>query len=297
MAEEVRIYAGPWVKVWKPPESATRPGPAITLIHDDEVAKSLGFAGGLVGGPTLAAVTTPAIFASFGHSWYENGAYSVRYVRPVYDQEEVRVVWQELKPDLGDKRKITFWLERRDGERTTFGWAALGGAAHKLTAPWERSIDAAAPPAESADDLLPNMHVGDTLSPFDCLMTREDILARHDRLEDRNWWYSVASPWGAPILPPDDLGVMVLQRPRQPQAEGETQRTTGRTPMYAGFDLVVYGPLFTDRTYRFHPRLVEKGRSERSVFFSYEYGIDDESGQRVAVARAKTRHFISTLIP
>lgn len=83
-------------------------------------------------------VATPAIFASFRHEWYENGTYSVRYVRPVYAGDEIRVVWEEVEPDFGDSRKISFWLEKRDGEQTTFGWAALGEAGTKLMPPWER---------------------------------------------------------------------------------------------------------------------------------------------------------------
>lgn len=54
---------GPWIKAPKTPESTDRPGKSLTLIHDDDVAKSLGYQGGF----TIMAITSPAIFASFGH--------------------------------------------------------------------------------------------------------------------------------------------------------------------------------------------------------------------------------------
>lgn len=53
---------GPWIKAPKTPESTERPGQSLTLIHDDDVAKSLGYQGGFVGGSTVMGITSPAIF-------------------------------------------------------------------------------------------------------------------------------------------------------------------------------------------------------------------------------------------
>ncbi len=279
---------GPWIEAPKTPESTSRPGPTVTLIHDDEVARSLGFKGGFVGGPVLMGVATPAIFASFGHEWYENGTYSVRWVRPVYAGDEIRVAWEEVKPDSGDSRKISFRLEKRDGEQTTFGWASIGEAGSELKPPWERGT---ATPAQSADDLAPELHVGDKQPPFEFCLSREDQIARLDKIRELDWWYRSVSPWGPPILHPSELGTLVLTGARQ-RTEPRPSRLP-RTPMYAGFDVVFEGPMFVDRTYRSEPHLCDKGRTERSMFTVTEHRISDDRGKVVAIARGKGRYLLS----
>ena len=89
------MYTGPWVKVHKPPSSRERIEqgiPPVTRIHDDDAARELGFREGIVGGLTLLSVTTSALDASFSHTWYEGGTYSVRHRSPTYEGE-VNVVW------------------------------------------------------------------------------------------------------------------------------------------------------------------------------------------------------------
>lgn len=152
-------------------------------------------------------VATPAIFASFRHEWYENGTYSVRYVRPVYAGDEIRVVWEEVEPDFGDSRKISFGLEKRDGEQTTFGWAALGEDGTKLTPPWERGSFS---PAEPADNLAPELHFGDKQPPFEVCLSKENQTNRLDKVCELDWWFRIASPWGAPIIHLGELGTTAL---------------------------------------------------------------------------------------
>jgi acyl dehydratase len=60
-------------------------------IHDDEVARRYGFAGGLVPGVTVYAYLTPSLAEAFGTPWLARGTASVRFVKPVLGDEEVRV--------------------------------------------------------------------------------------------------------------------------------------------------------------------------------------------------------------
>ena len=281
------MYTGLWVRVQKPPVPI--PG---TLVHNDQPAQELGFSSGLVGGPTLAAVTIPALEASFSHHWYESGVYSVRFARPAYDGEEVRVVWEDSEPGQGEQRRIDFRVEKRDGERVTFGWAALGEPGQKLTPPWESTP---APAAEPAEDLMPYLHVGDTQPPFECRPSEDPrswVVSRLDMIDDRNLWYRVASPWGAPILTP----VRISELTRQYAGPLiQLTRLKMRTIMDAGFDVVVYSPVFIDGTYRVQSWLCDKGQSERSVFWTIGSSIDDSDGRRVAMVRLKSRRLISDL--
>ena len=54
-------------------------------IHDDEVARRYGFAGGLVPGVEVYAYATHAAVAAFGEGWLSDGAIDIKLVKPVYD--------------------------------------------------------------------------------------------------------------------------------------------------------------------------------------------------------------------
>ena len=70
------MYYGPWVFARKPEETSERADkdmPPVTLIHDNESARALGFKGGFVGGLDLLSIAESAIDAAIGHIWYEGG--------------------------------------------------------------------------------------------------------------------------------------------------------------------------------------------------------------------------------
>lgn len=279
------MYIGSWITV--PEVRNYIEGP--NSIHEDSVAKSIGYKSALVGGAVLMGVADSAIFTSFGHSWYESGVYSVRHIKPVYDHEEVRVVWEEVEYDSGDKRKIRFWVEKKDGEHTTVGWAALGDPDKKLTPPWERSPSKH---YDSADDILPDLHVGDKQPAFEFSFPKDFVIIRRDDIQDGNWWYRVTSPWGEPILPPGELGRLVLESMKQRKTEHRSSGTP-RVMMWGGFDVVVYAPLFSEHKYHLEGRLCEKGKAGQSVFVTQEVTIEDSDGVRVAIARTTSRVLIS----
>ena len=60
-------------------------------IYDDDVARSYGFAGGLVPGVTVFAYMTHPVVDHFGPAWLEWGAMRARFLAPVYDGEEITV--------------------------------------------------------------------------------------------------------------------------------------------------------------------------------------------------------------
>jgi acyl dehydratase len=60
-------------------------------IHDDETARRYGFRGGLVPGVTVYAYMSQPLAAAFGTAWLARGTASVRFVRPVYEGEELTV--------------------------------------------------------------------------------------------------------------------------------------------------------------------------------------------------------------
>ena len=54
-------------------------------IHDDTIAKKLGFTGGLVPGVEVYAYATHLAVAQWGRTWLERGTLECRFQKPVYD--------------------------------------------------------------------------------------------------------------------------------------------------------------------------------------------------------------------
>ena len=60
-------------------------------IHDNEVAKQYGFAGGLVPGVTVHAYMCRPPAETFGREWVAHGTISTRFLKPFYEGEMVTV--------------------------------------------------------------------------------------------------------------------------------------------------------------------------------------------------------------
>lgn len=61
-------------------------------IHDDEVARRFGFGGGLVPGVDLYAYLTHPPAEAWGLEWLARGTMQARFLRPVYEGDNVRVL-------------------------------------------------------------------------------------------------------------------------------------------------------------------------------------------------------------
>lgn len=58
-------------------------------IHDDEVARTYGFRGGLVPGVILYAYMTHPVVQRFGLAFLERGSMSAKFIHPVYDGGDI----------------------------------------------------------------------------------------------------------------------------------------------------------------------------------------------------------------
>ena len=58
-------------------------------IHEDGLARELGFRGGLVPGVTVYAWMTHPVVAALGVPWLERGTFRARFQSPVYFDEPV----------------------------------------------------------------------------------------------------------------------------------------------------------------------------------------------------------------
>jgi hypothetical protein len=109
-------------------------------MHDDEVAKTFGFRGGLVPGVDVWAYMTRPCIDRWGSDFLTRGTMSARFTSPVYDGEAVEA---RLDPDG------TLTLSGRDGSVRASGSAALGNLPEvlKVAATPEASLAQDPPPA------------------------------------------------------------------------------------------------------------------------------------------------------
>jgi hypothetical protein len=89
-------------------------------IHDDEVARQYGFAGGLVPGVTVYAYLTHPAAARWGPAWVSRGTMSARFAKPVYDGEPI-----EVRAGEGDDGALDLTLVGADGGVRASGRATL----------------------------------------------------------------------------------------------------------------------------------------------------------------------------
>ncbi len=69
-------------------------------IHDNEAARRLGFAGGLVVGVEIYAYMTRAMISRYGKAWLDSGTAGCRFMKPVYDGEHVQVSVRDQEEEL-----------------------------------------------------------------------------------------------------------------------------------------------------------------------------------------------------
>ena len=60
-------------------------------IHEDDLARAMGFRGGLVPGVIVYSWMSHPVVEALGEDWLERGTFSVRFAKPVYFGEEVSV--------------------------------------------------------------------------------------------------------------------------------------------------------------------------------------------------------------
>ncbi len=71
--------------------ASIEPADFYNRIQDDEYARRYGFRSGVVPGVFVFAYMSRPLAESFGRDWLERGSAEVRFVRPVYEGEEIRV--------------------------------------------------------------------------------------------------------------------------------------------------------------------------------------------------------------
>ena len=126
-------------------------------IHDDAVARQFGFAGGLVPGVEVYAYMTHAAVEHWGRAWLEHGIAECRFLKPVYDGEQVTVTGKVANGGL-DLAVAT------EAGVCAGGRAGLPGGASSSSDGFEPILPPATRPAADEQTLAPGTRLGTT--PF-----------------------------------------------------------------------------------------------------------------------------------
>ncbi|MEE8422501.1 MAG: hypothetical protein V3S31_06965 [Dehalococcoidia bacterium] len=267
-ASETRLFEGRW---------RTLPNLAADLkdsIHDDDRARELGFRGGFVPGPTVAEAVTPAILGHFGQRWFEGGWYDLKFITPVYTDDEVQEVAEPFDdtPDTVAVKLLT-----RDGRLTCGGRAGLGTAV-----PWDPDQDG----QRLGDIAFPHLTLGQSSEEVEFTIEPDDFARQLDAAGNDSPWFRESSPWGGPIA--SSIALM-----RQAQHLTGLPLGDGVTPpgINADFQIVVERPVFVGRSHRVTARLANKGVSGRCWFRTVEFTIRDADGNHCATGRQNVKWF------
>src|ERR1700730_5646383 len=120
-------------------------------IHDDDVARRLGFRGGLVPGVTVYAYMTHPVVAVFGRPWLERGTMTSRFHQPFYEGDTVTVSAAAVAPAAVDAATLELTATNDSGTVCATGRASLPAVA----APLGRLRPADYPEEPVPDDAAP----------------------------------------------------------------------------------------------------------------------------------------------
>lgn len=153
-------------------------------IHDDAVAASYGFRGGLVPGITVYAYMTVPLAERFGFDWLERGSIQIKFHQPFYDGEEV-IVTGRIDAD-SEPVKVSVTAGRSDGTVCATALATIDDPANWLgeprvgNYPETRLPEFESRPEASRETLVPGASLGTLAEKFD--LPDAGLL---DRLDER----------------------------------------------------------------------------------------------------------------
>jgi hypothetical protein len=247
-------------------------------IHDEDVARAAGFEGALVPGNTVGTAAMPAVLACYGPPWMDGGWYEFKFVGPVYEHDDVR----EVAEPLAGMETLSFRIENKSGRICCLGRAGLGPEL-----PWDAGKDG----RRGAEGVLPDIDIGLSYDESEFSVSPEDVAPMLRAAAEDSAWYREASPWGAPVVPPEWL-MDVASRQRPPR----TLRYDGiREPgMWSAHSLTLRRPLMLATPYAMRCHVADKGRSRRTVFLTHEFTVSDEQGAELAVGRLQTKWFAAS---
>lgn len=243
-------------------------------IHDDHEARSRGFRRGIVGGPAVAQAIIPGVADRLGAKWIEGGWLSVKFVGPVYADEEVR----EVAESTSDSDVIRVKIEARNGRVALVGEAGLG---HEE--PWRAEEDG----RRGADEGFPCLDIGFTFPDLHFKIDEDAALRLCEAAGDETPWFRGPTRWGGPVVPP----IAVFNPATESQRVMALDHPVDQAGLNAEFMLLATRPMLRDQSYVLRMTIVDKGVGARTWFCTTQFEVLDTEGNRFLTARQKCKWF------
>ena len=186
-------------------------------IHDDEVAATFGFRGGLVPGVGVLGYMSRPVVDLWGRSWLEQGALSAKFLKPVYDGDAVlatatpaalpRDTSGDMHEGTAEVTGLTLELRDSSGQLCAVGEAgkALPGAA-----PLEEAFPEGRMPASRLAPDSRAIPVGDPVGSLQLdELARASLETAADRYRDNHPLYAGASAVLHPAFLPDQANTVL----------------------------------------------------------------------------------------
>lgn len=248
------------------------PDQSSSSIHNDEIARKVGFRGGTVAGSIHMDLFPPLMLEAFGGRWYERGTLSLLFLNATMDREPVRAYVREPKGE-GDQQ-VDVWITRDDGMEVAKGTASVGDPG-ATTALLSRPLD-----RYTSDKLkiLANVKVGDTMGETGVIYSQKQQDERLKLTSDVIDFYR-ESPWGNGVVTPAGIVHLLYQAP-------VAALSPAIGPIVGLFGAIetrqVNGPVMVETPYIATGRVMATGESPKTEYFWFESALDDQDGKRVA---------------
>ena len=238
-------------------------------LHDDKMARDLGFRAGPIEGPTHFSQFIPLLHQIFGAAWFERGCISAHYQNMVIEGEEVRAF---ARLATRNSPTVQISAEKRDGTPVLTGTASIGPDYGETEI--ARRMAALRPSRQLV--ILRDLKVGQkgagnpekVRMGFDQHMGNQYPFSLNDKLKvitEPSPWYTreggAGSPWGRAIVPFEMMSVLL-------QYSSGQSGFRSRGPaigLFADQEIkLINGPLFVDHPYELEREIVALSESKRT---------------------------------
>ncbi|HLZ70827.1 MAG TPA: hypothetical protein VKV26_13075 [Dehalococcoidia bacterium] len=250
-------------------------------IHDDEVAKRYGFAGGLVPGITVYAYMAQPLAAVAGARWLSHGGATVSLVHPLYEGDATTANAEVLPSDAHEQGRIGFdlWAENGAGQRCGTGsaWIGLTERTEPVPLPDYVAHDPGPPPAPRPDLALETAPVGQPLARLVLPTSAAGAREYADGVFETNPLFREGSPWGPPLLHPGWL---------LSNCNTIFSRSFAFGPwIHTRSEIEYLGPALAGRTLTLHGRLVEAFEKRQHHYAVLDLFCEDDTSAPVMHVR------------